>query len=206
MKHLLSILVLLSLISTANAVTINRTLCYDLYGHKWNEETRKCDDLTKIKRKINCESMGGLYDEESQMCDPYAGTKSKPLNLPKIDLSDIGSGIDISPARTPDEIQNNTILIVSLIFGILIIYLLVSASVKKTKEVYKSSTIPLKNKVKRKELETRFNELDEVKPAEHTYKKTAYVDDTEEINEVKKLERQIKIKKLQKELKDLEEE
>ena len=58
---------------------------------------------------------------------------------------------------------------------------------KKTKEVYKSSTIPLKNKVKRKELETRFNELDEVKPAEHTYKKTAYVDDTEEINEVKKL-------------------
>ena len=46
----------------------------------------------------------------------------------------------------------------------------------------------------------------EVFPPNEDNKKTAYVDDTEEINEVKKLERQIKIKKLQKELKDLEEE
>ena len=89
---------------------------------------------------------------------------------------------------------------------VIILAYIIRFFIRRTKNIYQKSSIPLKNKVKRKELETRLNELDEVKPAEHTYKKTAYVDDTEEINEVKKLERQIKIKKLQKELKDLEEE
>ena len=46
----------------------------------------------------------------------------------------------------------------------------------------------------------------EVFPPNEDSKKTAYVNDTVEINEVEKLERKIKIKKLQKELKDLEEE
>ena len=43
-------------------------------------------------------------------------------------------------------------------------------------------------------------------PPNEDSKKTVYVSDAVEINEVEKLERKIKIKKLQKELKDLEEE
>ena len=46
----------------------------------------------------------------------------------------------------------------------------------------------------------------EVFPPNEDSEKTVYVSDTVEINEVEKLERKIKIKKLQKELKDLEEE
>ena len=46
----------------------------------------------------------------------------------------------------------------------------------------------------------------EIFPSNEDSKKTAYINDTVEINEVEKLERKIKIKKLQKELKDLEEE
>ena len=96
-------------------------------------------------------------------------------------------------------------LVSFVIFGLIAI-LVIFNIIKKIKSAYKSLNLPLKSKVQKKELETRISELEGVKPAEHTYKKTAYVDDTEEINEVKKLERQIKIKKLQKELKDLEEE
>jgi hypothetical protein len=161
----------------------------------------------------NCAEYGCDYSYATKMCvEPI-----KKLNLPEttqfgdpaIDLSDIGSGleskpVDISAPKTPAEIQNNSVLIISLIFGVLIVYLLLSASVKKTKEAYKASNIPLKNKVKRKELETRLSELEEVTPAEQTYAKSSYEDETEEIREVKKLERQIKIKKLKKELKDLE--
>ena len=160
----------------------------------------------------NCAEYGCDYSYATRMCVKPI----KKLNLPKttqfgdpIDLSNIGSGldskpVDISAPKTPAEIQNNSVLIVSLIFGALIVYLLLSASVKKTKEAYKASTIPLKNKVKRKELETKLSELEEVTPAEQTYTKSSYEDETEEIREVKKLERQIKIKKLKKELKDLE--
>ena len=46
----------------------------------------------------------------------------------------------------------------------------------------------------------------EVFPPNEDSEKTVYVSDTVEINEVEKLERKIKIKKLQKELKELEEE
>ena len=186
MKHLLSILIFLSFMSVANAV------------------------LTLPLGKTSCISQNWVWNYDKEICQSG------------IDWSDIGSGIDLGEPLSNEELKeirqqeeqiriskenNELIVLIILIFiGGVVALLIINKSVKKTKEVYKSSTIPLKNKVKRKELETRLNELDEVKPAEHTYNKTAYVDDTEEINEVKKLERQIKIKKLQKELKDLEEE
>ena len=187
MKHLLSILIFFSFMSVASADVCS-------YVKLSNKASNYSEDQC-VGENLHWHSGGFCMHAYLESCDGVDLREQKFVPIEE----------QVSN-RTPTQIQNNTILIVSLIFGILIIYLLVSASVKKTKEVYKSSTIPLKNKVKRKELETRFNELDEVKPAEHTYKKTAYVDDTEEINEVKKLERQIKIKKLQKELKDLEEE
>ncbi len=128
---------------------------------------------------------------ESCVGDDLSGQKFVPIEIQNSN-------------RTPTQIQNQNILIVVAIVAAFIIYLLVSASVRKTKEAYKASTIPLKNKVKRKELETRLSELEDVTPAEQTYAKSSYEDETEEIREVKKLERQIKIKKLKKELKDLE--
>ena len=147
--------------------------------------------------KLKCNN-DGFYYSPSGICDSYRNTDGSF----KVKSTDY-----FQPEPNTEKENNELIVLIFLIFiGGFVTLLIINKSLKKTKEVYKSSTIPLKNKVKRKELETRLNELDEVKPAEHTYKKTAYVDDTEEINEVKKLERQIKIKKLQKELKDLEEE
>ena len=115
------------------------------------------------------------------------------------------NGVDLRE-QTPTQIQNQYLFIFIAIAAVFTFFLLVIVSVKKTKEAYKASTIPLKNKVKRKELETKLSELEEVTPAEQTYAKSYYEDETEEIREVNKLERQIKIKKLKKELKDLEKE
>ena len=159
-----------------------------------------------------------IYNKEKCVADGFYWHGDNVCRSIKKDLSEIDLGEPLSyeelkeirqqeeQIRISKENNELTVLIILIFIGGVVALLIINKSVKKTKEVYRSSTIPLKNKVKRKELETRLNELDEVKPAEHTYKKTAYVDDTEEINEVKKLERQIKIKKLQKELKDLEEE
>ena len=200
MKHLLSILILLGFMTVgSNAKECSKTIIeLSIYSGNASKEA--------------CESNGCEYLPEKKLCysKEWGLTEfGDPAIGPKYDLSDIGSGLDTNlnypdSEKTSTEIQNNTVLIISLIFVALIIYLLLSASVKKTKEAYKASTIPLKNKVKRKELETRLSELEEVTPAEQTYAKSSYEDETEEIREVKKLERQIKIKKLKKELKDLE--
>ncbi|MDC1366056.1 hypothetical protein N8253_00400 [Pelagibacterales bacterium] len=169
-----------------------------------------CEGLVNPTPSVSvCKEEGCGFDPQSGMCVrplgvPYDPSTNKcPKGSVKYNSNNPNS-LCVPIDTTPQ--QNNSLLIILFVAGVAIFFFIINKSVKKTKEVYKSSTIPLKNKVKRKELETRLNELDEVKPAEHTYKKTAYVDDTEEINEVKKLERQIKIKKLQKELKDLEEE
>ena len=209
MKHLLSILIFLSFMSVAKAEI---SLCEGLVnptpsvsvckkeGCGFDPQSGMCVRPLGVpvdEHKNKCLS-NGFYYSPSGLCDPYRNTDGSF----KVKSTDY-----FQPEPNTEKENNELIVLIFLIFiGGFVTLLIINKSVKKTKEVYKSSTIPLKNKVKRKELETRLNELDEVKPAEHTYKKTAYVDDTEEINEVKKLERQIKIKKLQKELKDLEEE
>ena len=205
MKHLLSILIFFSFMSVANAVLtlpLGKTSCI-AQDWVWNYDKEICQsgiDLSDIGSGIDLGDSKLVCEYGYSSVGVYPNIRCEPDNNIIEDIQEVWS------ERTPTQKENLNILIILVLFGGGIAFLIINKSVKKTKEVYKSSTLPLKNKVKRKELETRFNELDEVKPAEHTYKKTAYVDDTEEINEVKKLERQIKIKKLQKELKDLEEE
>jgi len=205
MKHLLSILILLGFISVASGLNIpeyNEKDCVTagFYWHGDNVCRSSKIDLSDIGSGIDLGDSKLVCEYGYSSVGVYPNIRCEPDNNVIEDIQEVWS------ERTPTQKENLNILIILVLFGGGIAFLIINKSVKKTKEVYKSSTLPLKNKVKRKELETRFNELDEVKPAEHTYKKTAYVDDTEEINEVKKLERQIKIKKLQKELKDLEEE
>ena len=206
MKHLLSILILLGFISVANA---QYTIFSDFYeGESYNQ---LCNDLggfnlingcitppdamcmDAFNKPELCHTLAEKYDAYRY---PIGGTVERDYN--QISLHDIDYAVS--------QKEELAILIPILILGLIVFVYIVRFFIRRTKKVYQKSTIPLKNRVKRRELETRLNELDEVKPVEHTYKKTAYVDDTEEINEVKKLERQIKIKKLQKELKELEEE
>ena len=222
MKHLLSILILfgfMTVLSHANKCTTD-VITYFIsmgtasekncaeYGCDYSYATKMCVQPIKKTQFGDPALTNGLkipiYDKTKCINSGYYWHGDNICRSSSIDLSNIGSGVDISAPKTPTQIQNQTILIVVAIVAAFIIYLLVSASVKKTKEAYKASTIPLKNKVKRKELETRLSELEDVTPAEQTYAKSSYEDETEEIREVKKLERQIKIKKLKKELKDLE--
>ena len=198
MKHLLSILILLGFMSLASA-------------NECGEGTRKANPNDPNSLCIPISSTDVCtYIKLSNKASNYSKDQCVGENLHWHSggfcmhaYLESCNGVDLRE-QTPTQIQNQNILIVVAIVAAFIIYLLVSASVKKTKEAYKASTIPLKNKVKRKELETRLSELEDVTPAEQTYAKSSYEDETEEIREVKKLERQIKIKKLKKELKDLE--
>lgn len=195
--------------------TPSESVCRDA-GCRYNSHTGKCMEhldlgnsiLILPEGKTSCISKGFVWNYEDKICQSgYDLRGIGPGGNDEVNLSEKNIVEDIADQwanRTPTQKQELNILIVVFIFSGVIIFLLINASVKKTKAIYKSSSIPLKNKVKRKELETRLSELEDVKPAEQTYVKTSYEDETEEINEVKKLERQIKIKKLKKELKELE--
>jgi len=202
MKHLLSILIFFSFMSVASA-KINGLFFSDFYDS--DNYYTLCNELGGINTLT-----GGCYLKPNTMCmDAFNKPELCHTLAEKYDAYVFGSKtlINLSEIRYQAFLKEELSLAIPfLILVVIILAYIIRFFIRRTKNIYQKSSIPLKNKVKRKELETRLNELDEVKPAEHTYKKTAYVDDTEEINEVKKLERQIKIKKLQKELKDLEEE
>ena len=187
--------------SVANA-KINGLFFSDFYDS--DNYNTLCNELGGINVPTGC------YLPTNTMCmDAFNKPELCHTLAEKYDAYVFGNKthISLSEIRYQAFLKEELSLIIPfLILVVIILAYIIRFFIRRTKNIYQKSSIPLKNKVKRKELETRLNELDEVKPAEHTYKKTAYVDDTEEINEVKKLERQIKIKKLQKELKDLEEE
>ena len=97
-------------------------------------------------------------------------------------------------------------LIIISIVGFFIIRKLLRVFFKKSSELYQSSSLPLKNKLAKRKVETELRELDEVKPAEQNYQKASFKDNTEEIEQINKLERKIKIKELEKKLKSIDDE
>jgi|9_EtaG_2_1085328.scaffolds.fasta_scaffold81449_2 hypothetical protein len=175
MKHILSILILLGFIST-----------------------------TEASLEASCVEKGFYYSDNG-VCDPFRNIDGTSKSDSEVEA--ITNWLEEGMAKSIQEKKRNKtyVIIFSIMGGLIIAIFIISKLIEQSQIIYNSSSIPLKNKVKRKELETKLSELEDVKPAEQTYVKTSYEDETEEINEVKKLERQIKIKKLKKELKELEE-
>ena len=130
MKHLLSIIIFFSFVPVASGLNIpidNKKECV-AEGFNWHSD--------------NVCRTGLDLGDAVPLGEPFI-----PQEIEKNVIEDIQ---EVWSERTPTQKENLNILIVVVIFLGVIIFLLINASVKKTKAIYESSSIPLKNKVKRK--------------------------------------------------------
>ena len=74
---------------------------------------------------------------------------------------------------------------------------------KYAKDQYDQSNLPLKKKLKREKLLAELADLGEVEPEKRAFTKADYQSKKKDIDEIADLERQLKIKKLEKELREL---
>ena len=76
----------------------------------------------------------------------------------------------------------------------------------KIKKTYDESSFPIRNKVRKEKLLAELAELQEVEPEKRNFHKSDYQSKSEDIKQINPLERELRVKELKKQIKDLDNE